>query len=187
MESATPNLREQGGQALRDGEIDRAVDLLARAVMTDGQDAEAEALLGVAYSQKGLHPQAKRALQTAIELRPQEIRYQFNLGVALEQASDWNGAANAYQRVLQVNPEHPQARAKLQALGSKVQSSAPAPGGATSGTGLGAAPQVLSVQAVVEAGSLVRVVQCAAEAGSCLRVLSQPSGDGGFLRRDRTR
>jgi hypothetical protein len=122
MEGVSPSLREQGVQALRDGEIDRAVDLLARVVIADGQDAEAQALLGVAYSQKGLHAQATRALETAIELRPQELRYQFNLGVALEQASDWNGAANAYRRVLQANPEHPQARAKLQALGSKVQS-----------------------------------------------------------------
>ena len=72
MENATPNLREQGVQALREGNLDGAVDLLARAVMADGQDAEAQAFLGVAYSQKGLHPQAKRALQTAVELRPQE-------------------------------------------------------------------------------------------------------------------
>src|SRR5947207_10618442 len=114
MENATPNLREQGVQALREGNLDGAVDLLARAVMADGQDAEAQAFLGVAYSQKGLHPQAKRALQTAVELRPQEARYQFNLGVALEVANDLAGAAAAYQRVLQLNPEHPQARAKLQ-------------------------------------------------------------------------
>src|SRR5260370_42091096 len=49
-------------------------------------------------------------------------------------ASDWNGAANAYRRVLQLNPEHPQARAKLQALGEKASSAAapasPAPSAA---------------------------------------------------------
>jgi uncharacterized RDD family membrane protein YckC len=124
MDGVGPSLREQGMQALRDGEIDRAVDLLARCVISDGQDAEAQALLGVAYSQKGLHAQATRALETAIELRPQEVRYLYNLGVALEQAGDPNGAANAYGRVLQLNPEHAQARAKLQALGGRV---APAP------------------------------------------------------------
>src|SRR5258707_10088776 len=120
METSTATLREQGLQALRDGDADGAVDHLARAVMADAQDAEAQAFLGVAYSQKGLHAQAKRALQTAVELRPQEVRYHFNLGVALEQASDWNGAANTYRRVLQVNPEHPQARAKLQGLSGKI-------------------------------------------------------------------
>src|SRR5258707_14573348 len=125
MESATPNLREQGMQALREGNLDGAIDLLARAVMADDQDAEAQAFLGVAYSQKGLHAQAKRALQTAVDLRPQEVRFHFNMGVALEQASDWNGAANAYRRCLQVNPEYSQPRAKLQALGGKA-SSAPA-------------------------------------------------------------
>jgi hypothetical protein len=120
MESETPNLREQGVQALRDGNVDDAVDLLARAVMANGQDAEALAFLGVAYSQKGQHPQAKRALETAVELVPQEVRYHFNLGVALEMASDWNGAAHAYRRVLQLQREHPLARAKLQALSDKL-------------------------------------------------------------------
>lgn len=127
MESATPSLREQGVQALRDGNVDGAIDFLARAVMADGQDAEAQAFLGVAYSQKGLQPQAKRALQTAVELRPEEARYQFNLGVALELANDVQGAAAAYQRVLQLNPEHQQARAKLQALGTQAAAAPAAP------------------------------------------------------------
>jgi len=65
MDGVSPSLREQGMQALRDGEIDRAVDLLARTVIADGQDAEAQALLGVAYSQKGLHAQATRFVLAA--------------------------------------------------------------------------------------------------------------------------
>src|SRR5438477_138406 len=53
MEALTLSLRDQGIEALRSGDTNGAVDLLARAVMADGQDAEAQAFLGVAYSQKG--------------------------------------------------------------------------------------------------------------------------------------
>ncbi len=117
MESPTPSLREQGLQALRESNIDSAVDLLARAVMADGRDAEAQAFLGVAYSRQGQHALAARALRTAVELQPGEARYRFNLGVALESAGDAEGAAMAYREALRLNPRHPQAGAKLQALG----------------------------------------------------------------------
>jgi uncharacterized RDD family membrane protein YckC len=136
METPTPSLREQGMQALREGNLDTAVDLLARAVMADGQDADAQAFLGVAYSQKGLHAQATRALQTAISLQPQEPRYQFNLGVALEHGGDASGAAAAYQETLRLNPQHAQARTRLQGLdagaaadsvGAVAPAAAPAP------------------------------------------------------------
>jgi Tetratricopeptide repeat len=116
MDTSTSALREQGIQALRQGNTDGAVDLLARAVMADGQDADAQAFLGVAYSQKGLHAQAKRALQTAVDLQPRNASFQYNLGVALEQAGDRAGAASSYRAAFHLNPEHAQARARLQSL-----------------------------------------------------------------------
>jgi len=114
------SLRDQGIQALQAGEVDKAVDLLARAVMADDSDGDAKAMLGIAYAQKGLHAQAKRALQTAIELQPENANYRFNLGVALERAGDLPGAAVAYRDTLQLNKDHGQARAKLQAMGPQV-------------------------------------------------------------------
>src|SRR5436309_1201235 len=85
--------------------------------MLDDNDAEAKALLGIAYSQKGLHDQAKRALQTASELQPQNPNYRFNLGIVRERAGDMQGAAVAYRDTLLLNKDHAQARAKLQAMG----------------------------------------------------------------------
>ena len=116
-----PSLREQGVQALQEGDLDKAVDLLARAVMADDADSEAKALLGVAYSQKGLHAQARRALQTAVEIEPQNANFRFNMGVVLERAGDMQGAVMAYRDALQINKDHPQARARLQALGPQAQ------------------------------------------------------------------
>lgn len=122
---------------MRAGDLEKAVDFLARAVMADDSDAEAKALLGVAYSQKGLHTQATRALRTAVELQPHNPNFRFNLGVALERAGDMQGAALAYRDTLQLNKDHAQARAKLQAMGPQahalIASAArpPDPGGVT--------------------------------------------------------
>src|SRR5215216_3027685 len=117
MDSPTPSLRDQGMAALRDRDLDKAVDLLARAVMANDQDADAKALLGIAYCQKGLHAQAKRALQTAIELQPNNANFKYNLGVVLEHAGDQPGAAVAFNDTLKLSPEHAQAKGKLAAMG----------------------------------------------------------------------
>src|SRR5713101_6133577 len=116
METMIPPLRQQGIQALHEGNLDEAIDRLLGVVAEDDQDSDALAFLGVAYSQRGMHAEAKRALQTAVHLRPQEARYHFNLGVALEQAGEWSIATAAYRRVLQIAPSHAQARSKLQEL-----------------------------------------------------------------------
>lgn len=135
MSAPTPSLREQGVQALHEGNLDKAIDLLARAVMADDKDAEAKALLGITYSQKGLHTQAKRALQTAVELHPNNANYRFNLGVVLERAGDMPGAAAAYRDTLAINKDHAQARTKLQAIPNAHQLLANAPPSSPSGPG----------------------------------------------------
>ena len=130
METPPPSLKDQGSQALRNGDLDKAVDCLSRAVMMDDHDADAKALLGVAYSQKGLHAQAKRAMESAVERQPQNHNYRFNLGVVLERAGDLQGAVIAYRDTLQANPQHEQAKARLAAMGPQAQAllaSAPKP------------------------------------------------------------
>jgi tetratricopeptide (TPR) repeat protein len=120
MENHNPSPRDRGIQALRDGDFAGASILLAHAVMADGQDAEALAFLGVAHSRQGQHDEARRALQSAVELQPQEARFRFNLGVALESADDPQGAAAAYREALSLKPDHTQARARLQTLEGQI-------------------------------------------------------------------
>jgi Flp pilus assembly protein TadD len=114
--SPGPSQRERGIQELREGNVDEAINLLIYVVAADAKDADATALLGVAYSQKGLHDPARRALQTAVELRPEDPSYRFNLGAALERAGDAAGAAREYTNALRLHPEYAQARRRLQAL-----------------------------------------------------------------------
>src|SRR5437016_1892084 len=120
MDTPTPSLREQGIQALREGQLDQAIDLLARAITADSQDAEAQAYLGVAYGQNGLHAQARQALERAVELQPKDAHHRYNLGAVLERAGDRQGAVQAYRDALQLDPGHAQARARLQTLGLQV-------------------------------------------------------------------
>jgi uncharacterized RDD family membrane protein YckC len=166
MSTDTPSVREQGIQALREGDLDRAIDLLTRTLNTGGRDAEVQMLLGVAYSQKGLHTQARRALQTAVELQPESAAFQFNLGVALERAGDVAAAVAAFRETLRLNPEHAQARTHLQAISSQVPAApgaAPPPAGSSAQTapagasGLGSSPPPRTAPTAGPPGT----VQCA--------------------------
>jgi uncharacterized RDD family membrane protein YckC len=147
-------LRDQGLQALREGKLEDAAELLARAVMADGRDAEARACLGVVYSQRGLHAQAIRALQAAVELAPHESRFHYNLGVARASAGDRPGAAAAFGETLRLRPDHAQAQARLKALGETADVSQAQPAGsqpapspwAAGGNGSSTAPPPGSAQ-----------------------------------------
>lgn len=116
MESASPSLREQGIQALREGRIDAAIDLLSRAALAGGDDAEAQACLGIACSRNGLHAQARQALEAAVALEPGNADYRFHLGAALEQAGDLSGALRAYREALRIDDSHPLAYARVATL-----------------------------------------------------------------------
>lgn len=116
MDDRPLSLREQGIRALREGDDDRAIDLLTRAVLVDSRDAEARACLGITASRKGLHVRAISALREAVALDPANTNFRYNLGVALERANEPREAYLAYQETLRRAPDHAQARQKLAAL-----------------------------------------------------------------------
>lgn len=116
LSTRAPSLREQGLQALREGDDPRAIDLLTRAVLTDDRDAEARACLGIAYSRKGRHEPALRLLREAVDLSPESPNFRFNLGVALDRSGQPDAARTAFQEVLRLAPDHPQAQQRLEAL-----------------------------------------------------------------------
>lgn len=110
--------KQQALQAMREQKLDEAVELLVRAIIADDRDSEAKALLGLAYSQKGLHTQAIRALQTATELTPQNPQFGYHLGQAHERAGNAEAAARAYAEVASQHPGHKPSRERLQAMGA---------------------------------------------------------------------
>jgi hypothetical protein len=86
-------------------------------VLYDVLSSGAKAYLAVAYSRKGLHAQARRAIQNALELQPAEGEFRYLLGTILEREGDTDGAATAYRECLKRQPGHEQASARLELLG----------------------------------------------------------------------
>lgn len=109
--------RRKGIRALEEGRLDQALDHLARAVMADSRDAEAKAHLAVAYSRKGLHAQARRTIQNALELQPGSSQLRYQLGTILEREGDTEGAATAYRECLRRDPDHVESNARLELMG----------------------------------------------------------------------
>lgn len=117
MDTPGRSYREQGLRALEENSLDRALDLLSRAVMADGRDAEAKCFLAVVYSRKGLAAQARRTIQNALELQPGNPDFRYWLGTILERDGDTEGAATAYRECLRRNPDHEPAAARLELMG----------------------------------------------------------------------
>lgn len=109
--------RDEGIRELEQGDLDRALDLLARAAVEDGRDARARAFLAVAYSRKGLAAQARRTIQNALELQPSNSEFRYLLGTILEREGDTEGAATAYRECLRRQPDYEVAAARLELMG----------------------------------------------------------------------
>lgn len=115
--------RQQALQLLREQRVDEAIEILSRLVQSNLNDAESIGMLGLAYSRKGLHPQAIRALRTAAELAPGNPQYAYHLGQAQERSGELQPAAATYADLLRAHPQHAPARARLQTLGAAGASS----------------------------------------------------------------
>lgn len=73
--------------------------------------------IGVAYSRIGLHHQAIDYFQQAVELKPNNQDYQFNLAASLKFSGKFKQAREHYQQTIALNPNHYKAHAALSSLG----------------------------------------------------------------------
>jgi tetratricopeptide (TPR) repeat protein len=74
---------ELGEDALRSGELDKAVRRLRECVQADFNDADARLALGEALYRMGKHVQARVELERAMRLRPKDNLARLYLGLAL--------------------------------------------------------------------------------------------------------
>jgi hypothetical protein len=119
--------REDGIQALKTGDLKRALQLLTQAVKEHPQDAQSFAYLGTAYGQAGHFPQAVECFRSAARLTPQSAAIYFNLGAALEKAGRPEEALKALQQVVALDPSHERARQALARMGAGAAPAAPTP------------------------------------------------------------
>jgi Flp pilus assembly protein TadD len=109
-------LRRQGMDALHRGEPQIAINLLGQYLAGSPHDAPAQAMLGIAYSRKGLHPEAIQRLDRAVVLSPLEAGLHYNRGVALQTAGYSPEARAAFQQALALNPNLTQAQQRMEAI-----------------------------------------------------------------------
>ncbi|MDA0654872.1 MAG: tetratricopeptide repeat protein [Proteobacteria bacterium] len=85
------------------GKIDEAFAVLKKALDRDGQYADAHNNLGTAYLGVGRFDDAEKCFRDAISIGPVKPEYCFNLGLALEEQEDEDGALAAYQQSLSLD------------------------------------------------------------------------------------
>ena len=93
---------------LKAGQYDHAIEWIDRA---GRQDPRTDYLgsLGIALEQQGLNSEAVKALDRALQLRPDDIALRIYHGNALAKLDRFLESLVSYQRVLKLNPVHPDA------------------------------------------------------------------------------
>lgn len=94
--------------------------------------------LGIIYKHQGKLQNALDCFQYILGNPPHPLTQPdvwFQIGLVLEQQKDWLGAKEAYEKVLQVNPQHAKV---LQQLGCLYSQAEPAPDAASASNGNGA-------------------------------------------------
>ena len=88
------------------GESERALELIARAMLARPNDATMYNNLGNVLTEKERHPEAAVAYRRAIELGYEGANAESNLGVSLTAMGESEQAMAAFQRALAIDPKH---------------------------------------------------------------------------------
>jgi tetratricopeptide (TPR) repeat protein len=112
------NLLQEGFAALRENRVDEAIRLITEFLNEQPNNGKARELLGIAYSQKKMYPEAVEEFRKAVALMPRSASVHFNLGTAYEKMGRSDLAKGEYYQTLQYDPKHVRARQRLEALGA---------------------------------------------------------------------
>ena len=107
------DLNEAGNQALKNNNLQLAVDLLQRAVQQDPKHKSAWNNLGRAYLGLNQNDQAIAAFKKQIEINPYDQYAYNNLGVAYAAELKYNEAITQFQKQIEINPLDPFAHGSL--------------------------------------------------------------------------
>jgi protein O-GlcNAc transferase len=98
---------------VQQGRHDSAEPLLQRAVALNGANPEAHAWLGESRRHRGRLEEAAASLRDALRLQPDFAPAWFNLGLALAETKDPQGAIDAWSRFVELRPADARVRREL--------------------------------------------------------------------------
>jgi tetratricopeptide (TPR) repeat protein len=110
------DLVQEGWRLLIAGNIAEAIFVATQATQRDSGNPEAWALLGQAKYRWGEIEDAIYEYKRAINLRPNEASYYFDLGCVYESAERWQDALLQFQRAAQIDPGSTMYRAAIGAI-----------------------------------------------------------------------
>ena len=124
---AQPRLEHRILEKFQQGQFQEASVLARRAVEQDGSNAVFQELYGMVLAALGKNEEAEKHLRRAVELRPQQSEFHYNLARFLLDRQEASGlhpfdprarrlmgdAITALERVLQISPDNVEARMSL--------------------------------------------------------------------------
>jgi tetratricopeptide (TPR) repeat protein len=125
--AAEPSPRQTALNAYRSGDYETARVGLQAYLKNAPEDPEAIAALAMTYAKLGHFPEAQGLIETLIVRRPQSVSANYYKAQILDLAGRSGEALNHYRYVLELQPDHPRAAAKAQALVQKGVTPAPKP------------------------------------------------------------
>ncbi len=102
------SLHLMGLIALQAKQYDHAIEWIARANLEDPKTDYLYSV-GIALEQQGLHNEAFKAFDRAVQIKPSDIEFRLAHGKALEQLGRHAEALSSYQEVLKLYPRHGEA------------------------------------------------------------------------------
>ena len=109
-------LLKRGREALEAEDNSRAIEHFSALTDHAPQFAEGWHARATAFYRAGLYGPALDDLERALALNPNNYKAIFGLGFMLQEFGDYDLAARAFDRVLELNPHHEQAKAAKEQL-----------------------------------------------------------------------
>jgi protein O-GlcNAc transferase len=108
-----PAQLELGAVRCLNGELDRAIEHLQRAIALQPGSAHSHQVLGQCYALAGRPAEALDSLQRALKLDPASAAAHFELGRVCQERQQWAAADTAFRKTLRLAPDHRDAAVQL--------------------------------------------------------------------------
>ena len=119
--STADELKQLGNKAFAEKNYARAIDLYTDAIDMDPENYTLYSNRSGSYCASQKYAQAAADARKVIELKPDWPRGHTRLGAALQGQKDWEGAANAFRKALELDPNNAGAKEDLQTCEAAIE------------------------------------------------------------------